>query len=483
VGPAWIRRSAALGALAALALTGVHAAAPTAHAAGAFDPNGFHFSQPHYYVDEDAGNAVITVERTDTSRPAQVQFITTGQTASLPDAAEAPYFFTTVKSGVNGVPQLHFAAGQSSATFTVPVVDHGANSIPFDLELSLFGAFPTGLGDPSSATLTIVDNDPVAAPDPANPLDLPGASTTTNPLLGAKFFVDPQTPAAVASSRYPALRVIADQPGAGRFGAFSYPNAEESVSRFLARAQFQQPGSIPILTTYKLVRGQCGGKLETPTAEAEYKNWISSLAAGIGTYRAVLTLEQDSLITAVCLNRQQLNLRLAELRYAINTLTADCPDLLIYVDAGAADALPAAEAANLLERAGVAKIQGFFLNATHFDWTLNEIHYGEQISKLTGGKHFIVDTGESGRGPLVPRDRVRYGNEDLCNPPGRGLGPVPTTNTGFKNVDAFVWIDNPGGSDGNCPKGLPTVPGAPASGNFWPKYALMLAQNADYKVR
>src|SRR5262249_30595430 len=102
----------------------------------------------------------------------------------------------------------------------------------------------------------------------------------------------------------------------------------------------------------------------------------------------------------------------------------------------------------------------------------------------TGGKHFLVDTGESGRGPLIPSSRVKYGNEDLCNPPGRGLGPVPTTKTGFKNVDAFVWIDNPGGSTAKtCPKGWPTVPGAPSSGTYWPAYAQMLVHNADYKVR
>ena len=53
---------------------------------------------------------------------------------------------------------------------------------------------------------------------------------------------------------------------------------------------------------------------------------------------------------------------------------------------------------------------------------------------------------------------MKDGNEVLCNPPGRGLGPKPTTDTGFPNVDAFAWLDNPGGSSGAC------VPGAPPAG-------------------
>jgi endoglucanase len=125
----------------------------------------------------------------------------------------------------------------------------------------------------------------------------------------------------------------------------------------------------------------------------------------------------------------------------------------------------------------VSQIQGFFVNSTHFDWTSHEIKYGEEVSRLTGGKHFVVNTAENGRGPLVPSSRVKYGNEILCNPPGRGLGPLPTFNTGFPNVDAFAWIAYPGRSGGQC------RPGAPPTGTFWVPLALSLARNADFAVR
>jgi endoglucanase len=454
-----MRRLLALAVLLLLLAAGPAAAAP-------FDPLGFHFAAPVLTVDENAGAATVTVTRSDTLEPAQVRYITIGLTA------QAPFDYLPVKS------MLSFAAGQASASFQIPIVDHGIFSLlPSTISVSLFGPSPIGLGTPSTAVLEIIHNDPPAPAAPTDPLGLPAASTGGDPLAGARFFVDPQSEAARAAASYPALKVIAEQPGAGRFGAFSYPNATLAVQRYLARAQVQAPGTIPILTTYRIVDGHCGHWSDTPADVAAYHRFITGFALGIGSARAVLALEQDSLITMGCLSRQGVATRLAELRDAIDTLTADCPHLVIYLDAGAADALPAARAARYLRLAGVAKIAGFFLDATHFDWTSREIRYGETISRLTGGRHFLVSTGESGRGPLVPRDRARHGNEVLCNPPGRGLGPLPTTSTGYPNVDAFVWLDNPGGSSGTC------RPGAPPAGAFWPAYALMLVRNADFAVR
>ena len=89
----------------------------------------------------------------------------------------------------------------------------------------------------------------------------------------------------------------------------------------------------------------------------------------------------------------------------------------------------------------------------------------------------MVNTGENGRGPLRPRDIVHQGNEVLCNPPGRGLGPLPTTSTGFRGVDAFAWMSRPGESGGPC------RPGAPNTAVYWPAYALMLVRDADFTVR
>jgi endoglucanase len=233
---------------------------------------------------------------------------------------------------------------------------------------------------------------------------------------------------------------------------------------------------VPLLATYRLVHGVHGTGDSTAEQQA-YHDFITGFAQGIGSYPAVLFLEEDSLITMPSLNRHGQAVRLAELNDAIDVLTSTCPHLVIYLDAGAADALHARDAAGFLNRAGVAKIQGFLLNSTHFDWTSKEIRYGEQISRMTHGKHFVVNTGENGRGPLVPRDVARQGNEVLCNPSGRGLGPKPTTGTGYPNVDMFAWTTNPGESGGLCGSG------APPTGAYWPAYAEMLVRNASFDVQ
>jgi endoglucanase len=475
-----------------LGIAGAVLCATASAAPRALDPlGGFQIQVPDggLVVNENAGRAVVTVSRAgaESVGGAQVRFITSGEgydpaTAAPFDCGGSPCtaISGTDFSSVKG--ELDFRPGQTGMSFSVPVSDHGVVSVPKTLRVSLFGPSPIGLGPVSTTTLTILENDPIIPPAPGNPLELPAAPPGGNPLAGARLFVDPKSEAAHAARANPALRLIASQPGTARFGSFSFgspyvPNIGTAASRYLARAEAEEPGTVPLLATYRLVYGHCGRWSDPPSEQRSYHNFVAGLAQGIGSFRAVLFLEMDALITSPCLTPEGIAVRMNELQDAINVLSSSCPHLVIYLDAGAADALPARDAANLLKRAGVAKIQGFFLNSTHFDWTSKEIRYGEQISQMTGGKHFVINTGENGRGPLVPRDRVDQGNEVLCNPTGRGLGPKPTTNTGYPNVDMFAWTSNPGESGGKCANG------APGTGAFWPAYARMLVQNADFGVR
>ena len=441
------------------------------------DPSGFHLQSDSLYVHENGGQAVITVERGDTSEAAQIRYITLGdgvQCGASPCTAVDPYDFSSVKG------ELDFPVGVASETFTVPIIDHGVQTVLKTIEVSLFGPSPIGMASPSKAVLTILDDDPATPRDPANPLALPVAPAGGDPLSGASFFVDPQSEAANAAKSVPEIGTIAQQPGTARFGKFSFgsngvPDIQTAVSRYLARAAVTSPGSVPLLATYRILHGLCGHASDSPADAASYHNFIEGFAQGIGSYRAVLFLEMDSIITMPCLSRHGQAVREHELRDAINVLTADCPHLVIYLDAGAADALHARDAARFLRASGVSAIGGFFLNATHFDWTTHEIRYGRQISRMLGGEHFVVNTGENGLGPQRPRDIVHQGLEVLCNPRA-GLGPLPTASTGYRIVDMFAWTSNPGESGGQC------VPGAPPTGQYWPAYAKALVQNANFKV-
>jgi endoglucanase len=142
----------------------------------------------------------------------------------------------------------------------------------------------------------------------------------------------------------------------------------------------------------------------------------------------------------------------------------------VYVDAGHSNWQPAATMARRLRRAGIRHADGFALNVSNLQRTKALSRYGNGLSRRVG-KPFVIDTGRNGQGPWD-------GREEWCNPPGRGLGARPTTRTNHPRVDAFLWIKPPGESDGECANGR----GQPA-GEWWPEYALGLAQRAEPPLR
>ena len=156
----------------------------------------------------------------------------------------------------------------------------------------------------------------------------------------------------------------------------------------------------------------------------------------------VIAFEPDSLGTIDCLARSSRDDRLRLLRYGVTALSK-LPNATIYLEAGASDWEAASRTAKQLRAIGIAKVQGFLLNATHYDWTKANTQHGLDISRRVGGKHFIINTAENGRGPVHYKSGGRRINV-WCNPGLRGLGPAPTTNTSHPKVDAYLWINRPG---------------------------------------
>lgn len=321
---------------------------------------------------------------------------------------------------------------------------------------------------------------PAAASQRVNPLGLTPAPPMSDPLVGARWFVDP-TDDAQRQMRYwlatgqpglaNLLAKLADEPQTAHFGSFT-TNVRADVRRYLRRVR---RGTVAILSTYDLPHLGCLHRSDTQAQSRAFRDWIGAFARGIGRHRTVVFLEEDALITIGCLSPTGLDVRMSELTYAARAL-GRLPHTVTYLDAGAADGDPSAHRmARLLRRAGVRYIRGFFLNASHFDWTSNELRYGDQVARILH-THFIVSTSVNGQGPLRPQNRVENGNEILCNPPGRGLGPRPTTDTGDRLADAFMWIGIPGRSDGAC------HPGDPPNATWFPAYALELAANANGRL-
>ena len=287
------------------------------------------------------------------------------------------------------------------------------------------------------------------------------------------------------------------------------------------------------------------------TSVAEYQAWIDGVAAGIGRGEAAVILEPDGLGIIPWYTNLFGQLewcqptdadpataaadRFAMLNYAVDVLTA-LPNVEVYLDGTHSAWLGVGDIADRLIKAGVARTDGFFVNVSNYQTTERQLKYGSWISQcvdlvlnaeyepascasqyypanpadfstwvltdqayaaayaqanLTPDPdrmaHFVVDTSRNGQGPWTPPPGVYPDPQDWCNPPGRGLGLRPTTDTGNPLADAFLWIKTPGESDGQCSRGLTDTGGVdpewgivdPPAGAWFPQQALQLARLAN----
>jgi endoglucanase len=360
--------------------------------------------------------------------------------------------------------------------------------------------------------------------DPSNPLMLRHAPGT-DPLNGARFFVDGPGHGAAAGAiaqllgidpgRFPdsyswarfernlehgslhrrlqapgngllryqvhLLEKIAAQPVALRFSKFSGgggPGAIlHQVQRFFCHKLSADRGSIPIINTYFAHPdlGNCASHDEMVAATPTFRRQVDEVIAGTGRRPAVFLLEMDAFGSSSCMARRGTlgdweNL----IRYEVDRFST-LPHVVVYIEAGYSDSNSARYTARALNHVDISRIRGFYTNDTHLNWTIDEVRWGERVSRLTHGAHFIVNTAQNGNGPKHNPHPVYQGNEDLCNPPGRGLGPRLTVSPGFANVDALMWTTTPGNSSGYCRGGT-------ASGTFWTARAMELAAHANGRL-
>lgn len=360
-----------------------------------------------------------------------------------------------------------------------------------------------------------------ATRDPSNPLDL-AVAPGSDPLNGARFFVDgpahgaaastiardlglnpktlpdseswPQFEGAMQTRRmrrrllvnpgldHAALELskIAAEPEVQRISAYSAGGSPAGVfqqtEKVLCDNLTADPGSIPILNTYFLhpAAGPCPAPAALAAAGPLFKARVDAMAAAVDRRPVVFLLELDAIGSSGCIRRVgSLPLWESYLRYEINAVAA-LPHTVVYVEGGYSDANTPAYTARVLNAIGIRRIRGFYTNDTHLNWTIDEVRWATKVSQLTGGAHFIVNTAQNGRGPLRNPHPTTQGSNDLCNPPGRGLGPQPTTDTGFALADAWLWTSPPGNSSG--------CGGGPPGGVFWPARAIGLAERANDRL-
>jgi endoglucanase len=307
-----------------------------------------------------------------------------------------------------------------------------------------------------------------------------------NPLLGQRFFLDRMEPAymqwvrwkrAGETTKANIIWKLAREPRFRWFGKFTAPRMQKKIRGYLDRVQCDQPGTVPLMVVMRHQGKGCSGTYRAGGVAEDRRTmrWYDDFADSVGNHRVVIAFEPDSLGTVDCLARDRRKARLDVLRYGVDRLS-QLPNATIYLEAGASDWEPATRTAKQLRYIGVSKVRGFMLNVTHHDWTRANILHGLQISRMVGGKHFIINTSYNGRGPLhyrkwINRAKHKWRTINVwCHPGLRGLGPAPTTATANPMVDAYMYINRPGYSAGSCNGGPLPV------GTWWAARALMYAE-------
>jgi len=296
-----------------------------------------------------------------------------------------------------------------------------------------------------------------------------GTVSTDNPLAGARFYTNPDSTANVAAASAAeanpgaadtaTLKRIAEQPAATWLLPEKFPLATVTADVGRIADAAAAAGQLPVFVVYGIPDRDCQQYSAGGLSETDYPIWVSAIATALASRPAVVIVEPDALpLAQQCGNVPQ---RVQQIQQDVATLSTTLAT--VYLDAGHSDWLDAATMADLLNQAGIGQVRGFATNVSNYNDSAAEQAFGEAVSALTNGAHFIVDTSRNGVGSTG----------EWCNPPGRALGATPeaTADNGLR--DANLWVKEPGESDGTCNNG-------PKAGEWWNERALALAKAAGW---
>jgi endoglucanase len=289
-----------------------------------------------------------------------------------------------------------------------------------------------------------------------------------NPLEGKNLYRYPDSAAVQAIESSPAdeaseLAVIAETPSAVWLLPEVHPASDvgDFVDGIALAAEAS--ASVPVFVVYGIPDRDCNNFSSGGLDEEGYAEWISAIGAGLLNHESVIILEPDSLSLArECGNVDD---RIRQVSTAASLIATanpllSAPSPTIYLDGGHSNWLSAEVMAEILNRAGIAEVQGFASNTANYNTTADEVTYAEELSSLTGDSHYVIDTARNGNGTTG----------QWCNPSGRALGEAPAVISDGTRHDANLWIKTPGESDGECN-------GGPSAGSWWQAGALALVRN------
>jgi endoglucanase len=249
-----------------------------------------------------------------------------------------------------------------------------------------------------------------------------------------KFFIAPPPSGAVThvaqllkSRKYAdAARITAMEatPQSVWFEKGTPAEVKSQVKKTMAEAALAH--RVPVLVSYNLPFRDCAQYSAGGAADsAAYKAWIDGFARGIGSGKAVVILEPDSLgiipynttifgsedwckptvtdadgntVPAPGATSEE---RYALLKYAVQAILENAPSASVYLDGSHSNWLGVSEAAYRLYKAGfkdgVQQVQGFYLNVSNYESTSDNVQFGTWVS-------MCLAAGTPGVGPDWMRD-------------------------------------------------------------------------------
>ncbi len=132
---------------------------------------------------------------------------------------------------------------------------------------------------------------------------------------------------------------------------------------------------------------------------------------------------------------------------------------VVYVDAGNARWVPPEDMAARLIKAGLEYADGFSLNVSNYVATDETLAYGKKISTLTGGAHFVIDTGRNGNG-AAPEN-------EWCNPEGERSGIRPSSRRASPRATRFSGSSDPASRTAPATAARVRESGGPSSRSAW----------------
>ncbi len=311
-------------------------------------------------------------------------------------------------------------------------------------------------------------------------------ASANNPLANRKFYIDNSRSIARLARQYRLegkienvvlIDKIAAQPGSTWLTGPSTndPTATRDINEVKrTSAEAAAQGSVPVYELYAIPhRDVCAGYSQGGfKTDVAYLQWLDQILASLKS-DAIFTVEPDAVAHIVgnkCMSPEQANDRQQLLRTIMSRLRNDRRVLAAYLDAGHSEWFPDPNVLiGPLRKSGIDLAQGITVNSSFFVATPEITTWAQKLVVLLGAdKGVLIDTSRNGKG--VPAPTVT-GEARWCNPSGRGIGAVPSTNVNADHIDAYFWGKVIGESDGSCF-------GNPAASVFVPQAALELARNS-----